>query len=273
MESKVAQLLNCKFKPIVIVKSDEKPKGAIGPKKHSHCIMSFIARVIADRKTAVFKKDTVNCVGAISGLGFGNGYTVDEDTLNNYSAFLSTGLKDAKDRQTYGEFCSKKPKQVREMFEMGERIYSTNQRAKEYLTKKVPIFEQKEKYLIFKPIEDVEDGEKVESVIFTVNPFELAALINFDTSLRDDFGYVLTPPASACQAIASFVFAESQKEDPHPVLGLLDFAGRVQMSKWIPNDYLNISVPWKLFEKYENNCDYSYLDGEMWNMNKNNYCK
>ncbi|MCF0226645.1 MAG: DUF169 domain-containing protein [Methanobrevibacter sp.] len=272
MKSKVADLLDCKFKPITIVKSNEKDKRAIGPKSDkSHCIMSYVARVIANRKIAIFEKDTVSCIGGLTGLGFGNAFMKDDETFENYSTFLSLGLKVAKDKEKYQEFCNYKPKPIKEMFENGERVYSNKKRAEEFLSNKVPSFNNKEKYVIFKPIEDVKDGETVESVIFTVNTFELACLMNFDASLRDDFGYLLTPPAAACQAMASFVFMESQKEDPHPVLGLLDFAGRKHMARWIPDDYLNISIPFKLFEKYENNCENSYLDGHVWNVNKNNY--
>ncbi len=268
MESKVADLLGCKLRPIVAIKSENRIEGAIGPKAGgAHCVMAFIARVIVDRKLAVFEKDTVNCVGGRSGLGFGNAYAVDEKTLNNYSAFLSTGLKEAEDIESYNEFLMEKPEQARPMFEGGERVYSSYKQAKEFLSSKVPIYEN-EDYLVFKPLEDLADDEIPDSVIFTVNTFELAALLNFDASLRDDFGFVMTPPAAACQAMASFVFREAEKEDPHPVLGLLDFAGRSHMKKWVGDDYLNVSVPWKLFLKYEENCEYSYLDGHVWKMNR-----
>lgn len=268
MESKVAELLGCRFKPIVIVKSDEKPLEAIGPKDKSHCVMSFIANVIANRKTAVFDRSTTYCTGAVSAFGFGNGYTEDEVTLKCFSAFLSTGLKEAEDKEVYELFCKHTPDDVKPMFEEGERIFSSNKQAKEFLTSKVPTFNNKEKYVIFKPIEEASKDDKIESVIFTVNTFELASLVNFDTSLRDDFSYLLTPPASACQAMASYVFMQAESDDPHPVLGLLDFAGRNFMSRWIPDDYLNVSVPFNLFEKYEENCEYSYLDSYLWNLAK-----
>ena len=156
------------------------------------------------------------------------------------------------------------------MFEEGERIYSSYERAKNFMQNKVPYYENTEKYVVFKPLEDVDENEDVESVIFTLNPLELSVLISFDTSLRDEFGYVMTPPSAACQSIGNFVFFEAEKEDPHGILGLIDLAGRNAMRPPLKTDYFTFAVPWKLFKKYEENAEYSYLDGAVWeNMKKN----
>ena len=71
MDSKVNNLLESNFKPIVLIKTDEKPENAIGPKSNrGHgCVMTFIGRTIKDRIPSVFEKDTISCFGAIVGMG------------------------------------------------------------------------------------------------------------------------------------------------------------------------------------------------------------
>ena len=52
MESKISQGLDMKFPPIVLIKSNEKPEDAVGPKDNKGgCVMSFVAQTIAKRKT------------------------------------------------------------------------------------------------------------------------------------------------------------------------------------------------------------------------------
>ena len=74
------------------------------------------------------------------------------------------------------------PKPTREMFEKGERIYSDFETAKENI-KSRPVYDS-EDYVIFKGLENLEDNETPKSVIFTVNPIELTALIQINTSFR-----------------------------------------------------------------------------------------
>ena len=69
----------------------------------------------------------------------------------------------------------------------------------------------------------------------------------------------MTPQASACQAMGNFVFEQEESDDPKPILGPIDFAGRSKMKHFIPNDYLNLSMPWKLFLKFEEISDNSVL--------------
>lgn len=266
MDSKIANLLGCSFKPIVLVKTNEKPDGAIGPKsnKGRSCIMSYLNKVIFDRQTVVFEKNTTSCNGGLTGLGFGNGFKEGEPGIDIYASFLSTGLKDAKDKKNYQKFCSEKPPAVRDMFECGERIYSNYNRAYEFMDKKVPIYNNPEKYVVFKPFEDLKDGEIADSIIFIVNPMELSVLLQFDTSLRDEVNHVMTPQSSACQSIGIYVFDEAEKEDSHGVLGLLDLAGRRAMKEPIKSQYFTFAIPWKLYLKYLDNMECSYLDGPVW---------
>ena len=264
MESNIAKELNGKFNPIVLLKTNEKPENAIGPKSNGRgCIMPFIAQVIANRKTAIFSKDKCSCFGAITGFGFGNGFKSEGAGLDNYAAFLSLGKEVAKNQEGYDQFCSNKPSHVREMFEKGERIFSTYENAYNFVSKR-DIYDNEEKYVVFKPIEDLKEDEIPSSIIFTVNPLELSALIHLDGSRREDVSYTMTPQASACQAIGNHIFSQSESDNPHATLGLLDLAGRRAMRRWIPDEYLNYSLPWELFLELENLSKTSLFQSTVW---------
>lgn len=257
MQSKISQGLDMKFPPIVLLKSDTKPEDATGPKEgKGGCVMSFIAQTIAKRKTTCFGRENISCGGISSGFGWGTGLA-DEDAVNFQASFLSLGVDAAPDKEEYLKRLENLAKPTREMFRHGERIYCDFETAKTNI-KNRPIYNS-EDYVIFKGIENLEDGEIPKSVIFTVNPIELTALIQINSSFRTKDSYILTPQASSCQAIGNFVFEQEESDDPKPVLGPIDFAGRNKMKHFIPNDYMTLSVPWKLFLKLEEVSENSVL--------------
>ena len=247
MQSNIAQKLEMKFPPVALLKSNDKPEDYIGPKKGG-CVMSFIAQTIAKRTTSCFSKDTATCGGLPVAFGWGSGFK-NEGMMDFQATFLSCGLDSAPDRESYQEKISEMPKHSQQMFLEGERIFTDFDTAKECI-KNRPVYEDN-RYVIFKGIENLEDGEIPESVIFTVNPIELTALLQINSSFRVNDNYILTPQASACQAIGCFVFRENESDNPKPVLGPIDFAGRRKMKHFIPDDYMTLAMPWKLFLKLE----------------------
>ncbi len=262
MQSNISKELNMKFPPIALLKTDTKPEDAIGPKgEKGGCVMSFVAQTIANRKTTYFGREHITCGGINVGFGWGSGMA-NEDAIDFQATFLSCGVESAPDREAYEERLSHMPKHTSEMFRHGERIYSDFETAKAGI-KNRPVYDEGQ-YVIFKGIENLEEGEIPESVIFTVNPIELTALIQINTSFRLDGTYILTPQASACQAIGCFTFRESDSDDPKPVLGPIDFAGRSKMKHFIPNDYMTLSVPWELFLKLEELSKTSVLQTDLW---------
>ena len=267
MESNLAKELKGKFKPIVLIKTNEKPDGALEPKITKHgCIMNYIVQVIVNGKTAVFSKETSSCPGAVSGFGFGNGYDVSEVGLENHAAFLSNGLEGTPNKEEFMEYCSRKPKSVRETFSKGERVFTSYDRAYEFVSDKNLLNVNKEKYVLFKPLEDydIEVDNTPEGVIFTVNPIELSALLHIDGSIRDFPNFTLTPQASACQAISYHIFNQTNCDDLRGVLGLLDFAGRKNIRRWISDEYMNYSLPWELFLKLEEASYTSIFQSTIW---------
>ena len=249
MESKISQGLDMKFPPIVLIKSNEKPEDAVGPKDNKGgCVMSFVAQTIAKRKTTFFGRENITCGGIASGFGWGTGFPND-DAIDFQASFLSLGVDSTPDKEEYMKRLDNLAKPTREMFMHGERIYCDFETAKTNI-KNRPIYDS-EDYVIFKGIENLKDDETPKSVIFTVNPIELTALIQINSSFRTKDSYILTPQASACQAIGNFVFEQGESDDPKPILGPIDFAGRAKMKHFIPNDYMMLSMPWELFLKLE----------------------
>ena len=262
MHSNIVSEMDFKFPPIVLIKSDTKPEDAVAPKEgKGGCVMSFVAQTISKRKTTCFGRENITCGGISVGFGWGSGFE-NEHMMDFQATFLSCGVDSAPDKEMYEERLKHMPKNASEMFREGERIYTDFETAKTNI-KNRPIYDEGQ-YVIFKGLENLDDGEIPDSVIFTVNPIELTALIQLNSSFRVKDSYILTPQASACQAIGCFTFEQNDCDDPKPVLGPIDFAGRSKLTHFIPNDYLNLSMPWKLFLKLEEVSKKSVLQTELW---------
>ncbi|MBR0372255.1 MAG: DUF169 domain-containing protein [Methanobrevibacter sp.] len=260
MESYISNELGLRFPPIVLLKSDERPDDAKGPKSgKGGCVMSFVAQTIAKRVTTCFGRENISCGGISSGFGWGTGFQTEED-LDFQATFLSCGIESAPDKESYEKRLDKMLR-VSEMFREGERIFTDFKTAKENI-KNRPIYDEGE-YVIFKALENLNDGEIPSSVIFTLNPLELTVLIQINTSFRTDNACLLTPQASSCQSIGCFVFNQDESDDPVPVLGPIDLAGRSKTKHFIPNDYLTLAMPWKLYLKLEEVSKKSVLQTEL----------
>lgn len=260
MESYISNSMGMRFPPIVLLKSDTKPDDAIGPKPgKGGCVMSFVAQCIAKRKTTYFGRENITCGGVSVGFGWGDGFA-DEDAMDFQATFLSCGIESAPDKEAYQKRLDNMPR-VSEMFREGERIFCDFKTAKENI-KNRPVYDDGQ-YVIFKGIENLKDDDEPKSVIFTLNPMELTILIQLNTSFRTENACLLTPQASSCQSIGCYVFREDESDDPVPVLGPIDLAGRSKTKHFIPNDYLTLAMPWKLFMKLEKISKKSVIQTEL----------
>lgn len=267
MESVIAQELKGKYPPIAMLRSNRKPEDAIQPKASTKggCVMPYIARVIAEGQVAVFDRDTCPCTGSVTGLGFGSKY---EESLpggiETYSAFFSHGMESAKNPDQYKAVIEKLPPHERPKFEKGTRFFRNHDRAHRWMTEDMPVFDFPEHYVIFKRLSTAADGEIPQSVTFTVNALELSALVTLDGSLRDGVNYTMTPQNSACQMLGAQVFRQAESEEPRAVIGLLDIASRIFVRKWIPDEYLTYTVPWKLFLSLEEEAKTGVFQSPIW---------
>ena len=262
MDFNIVKELDGKFDPIVLIKSDERPDDAIIPKDgRGGCIMAFISQTIAKRKTTAFGRENITCGGVATGMGWGDGFDSPE-AMEFQATFLSMGQDSAKDKEDYLKKLEARPKNVAEMFREGERIYCDFDTALAHI-KSRPVYDDKQ-YVIFKAIENLDEGEVPDSVIFTLNTMELSAVLQINGSFRSENAHIVTPQASACQAIGSFTFQQAESDNPMPVLSPLDFAARRHMRHFIPNDYMCLSMPWKLFLKLEELSKKSVFQTDFW---------
>ncbi len=172
--------------------------------------------------------------------GWGTGFKTDEDK-EFQATFLSLGTESAKDKEAFLHRLSFMPEYTQEMFKKDERIFSDFDTAYENI-KNRPFYDEGQ-YVIFKPIELLEEDETPDSVVFTVNTMELSAILQLNGSFRVGSAHIMAPQASACQTIGAFTFEQKDSDNPVPVLSPLDFAARAHMRRLIPDEYLNLSMP------------------------------
>lgn len=262
MEFNIVKELNGQFDPIVLIKTDEKPKDALAPKAgRGGCVMSFVAQTIAKRKITAFGRENITCGGVSAGFGWGTGFKEEKDK-EFQATFLSLGLDSAKDRDYFLNRLEKMPEHTKNMFLEGERIFSDYETAYENIQNR-PFYDEGE-YIVFKPIEALNDDEIPDSVVFTLNTMELSAMLQLNSSFRVESAHILTPQASACQAIGVFTFEQAENDNPIPVLSPIDFAARAHMRGLIPDEYMNLSVSWNLFLKLEDLSKNSVFQTQFW---------
>ena len=80
MESKLARILKCRFSPVALTRTDSRPENALSfrPGRRA-CIMSLFVNA-AKGRTCVADAAACGCPGAVTGMGFGDGYRNAENT-------------------------------------------------------------------------------------------------------------------------------------------------------------------------------------------------
>lgn len=265
MKSIIVDELKPKFETVALLRSDEKPEGAIQPMPGKYvCIMSFYAQVAAKGKIAVFDRETYGCSGARTGLGFGSAYGTEMGGVDTFAAFFSKGIEDAKDKEKYQAIAESTNSHVRRKLILGERFHTSREKAHKWITKDLPVYDFPEKYVILKPLKDVQANEIPQSVIFNVNPVQLTALMTLAGSIRQGINDTVTPQGAACQMIGAYVFHEAKSDNPRGVLGLIDLAARQNVRGILPDDILTYAVPWKLFLDLEEESKEGIFKSPLW---------
>lgn len=265
MDSIIVNELKPELNTLVLLKSDVKPEGATQAKNGIYfCIMSLFAQSVMKGKTIVFDRDTYGCPGACAGLGFGTAYDKALGGYETFATFFAKGLEDAMDKEEYKAFAEKMSPHVKEKMIKGERFHCSKEKAYKWVSQDLPLFNFPEKYRIMKPLSDLQEGEIPESVIFTVNPIQLTALITLAGSIREGVNDTITPQGGACQMIGNFVFNEANREKPRAVLGLLDLAARDTVKNLLPDNVLTYAVPWKLFKALEEEAKVGIFKSPLW---------
>jgi hypothetical protein len=220
------------YQPVAIIFNDIKPANAISFKEGKWgCVLWMLASAVRG-KTAAFDKHTYGCWGGGVGLGFGNAYKDFPGGEECFYYFLSTGNQFCEKGVIIAEkMISSGNRDFAEKFLHGESYKKSPELVKKFI-KELPIIEVPKKYVIFKPLNEVDTSiESPEVVVFLVNPDQLAALIVMANYYREGSDNVRIPFAAGCQQIGIIPYEEGRSENPKAIVGLIDLSARNNIKK------------------------------------------
>ena len=132
-----------------------------------------------------------------------------------------------------------------------------------------PTVEPTGRYIIFKPVALLEEGDEPEIFCVFAKPDVIAALhtlASFDNTRIDN---VIVPFGSGCEQAFKYALAEARKDNPRAVIGGMDVA----MRGCVKPDLLTFSVAAPMFYKMVDNMDKTFLNTYIWQGLKNRISK
>ncbi len=238
MISELAKRLHLRYEPTAIVVADKKPADAICFVKGSRGCVAALLMAVAKGRIAAFDRDTCGCIGGGVGLGFFDRYP------DGMEVFLSNGD---------GTLPSSFQNREAEGFKKSPQI------ARGWM-EEMPRLKLEKRYVLFKPLNRLEESERPEAVVFHVNADQLTALIVLANYGRAHYDAVMVPFASGCQSTCLFPLTEAAKTEPKAVVGMADLSTR----PYIDADLLSFTMPYPLFQEMEQNAVGSFLDRKEW---------
>ncbi len=266
--SRIAEATGMTMNPVAIVWSDKKPEGALAFKPGVwSCVMWLFAKVAKEGKTAAFTRETTTCAGGCMGLGFGRPWEKHAArSEEGFCSFLSNGIEGAADKKAYEETIARGfDEHHRKMLTEGERFFKSPSVVQRFL-RDLPLFDAGEKVIVMKPVQAIQNGDDVRSVVFVANADQIAALsilANYGTGhIRE--GIIVAAGAAGCQAMGVCTYAEKGKEHPRAVVGLTDLSARKAVRPSLGKGVLTFSVPYGLYRTMEHNVTGSFLELDLW---------
>jgi uncharacterized protein (DUF169 family) len=202
------------------------------PEKGWSCLICELDRV-RNGQSLCYSEEAFKCGGAHRYLGYA------PEMSKNFEYFLSCGIPGKME---------------------GERYKQTPGIVLE-TQKLMKILPGKDRYVIFKRLDKLEEIDEPDVVIFFAKPDVLSGLFtlaNFDRVKPD--GGVFAPFSAGCGSIIHYSYLEKDKEKPRAVLGMFDPSAR----PCVPNNVLTFSVPMKRFTEIINYMEESFLITETW---------
>jgi uncharacterized protein (DUF169 family) len=255
MNSKIAEAISMKYKPVAIIWSDEKPEEAMQFKPGRWGCVMFLLAGAAKGKTAVADVETFGCIGGGVGLGFGNQYVKFPAGIENY---ISTGNPEFCRTEIGRQIVQQMPE-----IEQGERYVKDPETAKRFIDQ-LPIIEAPAKYVVLKPLDMVKKNETPRVVVFCVHPDQLSALIVLANYARAGSINVIAPFGAGCHQIGIIPYREAESETPRAIIGLTDISARKSIMKMLDHNVLSFTVPYKMFLEMEGHVEGSFLQKESW---------
>ena len=264
MDSKVAHALNLTYSPVAIIWTDQKPENALHFKKRTWgCVMWMFASA-AKGKTVVFDRETYGCVGGGVGLGFGNQYRIFPGSIECFYYFLSKGNENFEFGQKIANKIEKfAGKKFVKNFLRGERFMKSPKQVKKFV-ELLPIVNIPKKYVVFKPLPEVDKKDKPVVISFVANPHQISALVTLSYYETENLHNVIVPKGAGCHQIGIFAYRESESKSPRAVMGLTDLFARETIRKRLGEDVMTFTVPFNLFQEMEGNVEGSFLQEETW---------
>jgi hypothetical protein len=264
MKSAIAKAIHPEFDPVALLFTDEPPQPALQfAQGRWGCVMWLLASA-ARGKAAAADRGTFGCLGGGTGLGFGNQYENWPGGVECFYQFLADGNEGAEaGRQLPGQIGSLFRKESLVSFIHGEGYLKNAERARAFVAA-LPMLDIPARYVVFKPLSQVADGDRPEVIIFLVDPDRLAALVVLANYDRDDNENVIIPFAAGCQSIGLLAYREARSPRPRAVVGLMDISARKYVSPQLGRNLMTFAVPFAMFQEMEGNVAGSFLERETW---------
>ena len=231
MKSKIAEAIKLSCQPVAVFTAKEIPENAVQFRKGVRGCVIAMLNAVSKGKTAAFNKDTVACTGGRAGLG------IQKFEIGTIEYFLSVGGNGAKK----GEFYKKSPELARNYVQAMPKIETDD-------------------YVIMKPLDELQESDMPEAVIFLVNADQLsglATLANYDLETQDN---VKLSFGAGCAQSVLYGLDAARKDQSACYIGLTDPSAR----KCIPSDLLSFTIPFKRFLEMEKCVESSFFHTDTW---------
>lgn len=265
MQSKIAGAIGLKTNPVVLTWADSAPDSALGFKPGAWgCVVSLIAGVATKGKVVAFDRHTYGCWGGGVGLGFGNQYETFPGGMDCFCRFLSDGNQS----DPVGKHIGEQMKQgggarFADDFLQGERYVKDPQRTRQFV-ESMPMRDIGDKFVVFKPLDQLDANDDAKSVTFFVEPDAISALVVLANYTRPQAENVGIPWAAGCQVIGIYAFQELERDNPRALIGMTDLSARKNVRASLGRHIMSFTIPWPLFLKMENNVEGSFFQRETW---------
>ena len=255
MKSKIAEAIRMKYSPVALIWADEKPDNALEMAQGKWgCIMSLVSAA-AKGRVAVTSRETCGCNGGYVGMGFGDKYA---EFPGGIEQFLSTGHPELAETEEGRKLLETRPDMA-----LGERYVKTPELARKFVDT-LGVMDIPAKYVVFKPVEMLQEGEDAKSVILLVNPDQLSALVVLANYARETADNVAVPMGAGCHQMGILVYREIDSPSPKAIIGLTDLSARKITNRALGSDIMSFSVPFQMFLEMESNVEGSFLQRDTW---------